>query len=434
MRLGPLIIAACCVLVARGVCAQGFVNPVVGPVNTGFGGAGTAAPLDAAGALHWNPATISGLPSSEILVSGALVTYHTQLGGSVPADAFGPGLPGTDLTGTVRSRPGTEVQPAVALVYQPNYSRWTYGLGVFQIGGYQTNFPAAAGHPLLSTSGYGLGNVFSRLTFLQIAPTASLQVTDHLAVGFAPTMTIAELGMSPALFAAPDDANGDNRAHYPDASHSPSRYGLGFQLGAYWTPDGPWSFGASFKSKQWIEEFTFLSVDENGDPRSLYQSIEYPMLISVGMAYRFSDRLLVASDSRFVNFRDTSFFGEEARYQPDGSLLGLGWSDVFTTSVGCQYVLTDSLLVRSGYIFGQSPISAEKTSANIQAGPFWNHAITMGATAHLADNVSLSVAYLKTFDHTSTGTLDTPVGPVVGSVVALATRTDMLTTGVSVQY
>jgi long-chain fatty acid transport protein len=31
-------------------------------------GASTAAPIDAAGALYWNPASISGLQSSEALV------------------------------------------------------------------------------------------------------------------------------------------------------------------------------------------------------------------------------------------------------------------------------------------------------------------------------------------------------------------------------
>ena len=46
--------------------AQGFVLAGAGPVNRSMGGASTAAPLDATGALFWNPATLSGLPSSEL--------------------------------------------------------------------------------------------------------------------------------------------------------------------------------------------------------------------------------------------------------------------------------------------------------------------------------------------------------------------------------
>ena len=46
--------------------AQGLVLTSVGPVNRSMGGASAAAPLDASGALYWNPATLSGLPSSEL--------------------------------------------------------------------------------------------------------------------------------------------------------------------------------------------------------------------------------------------------------------------------------------------------------------------------------------------------------------------------------
>ena len=39
----------------------GFILTGVGPVNRSMGGASTAAPIDATGALYWNPASISGL-------------------------------------------------------------------------------------------------------------------------------------------------------------------------------------------------------------------------------------------------------------------------------------------------------------------------------------------------------------------------------------
>ncbi|MCA9228521.1 MAG: hypothetical protein KDA47_23050, partial [Planctomycetales bacterium] len=46
--------------------AQGIAVQGVGPVNRSMAGASTAAPIDAAGAIHWNPATISGLPHNEV--------------------------------------------------------------------------------------------------------------------------------------------------------------------------------------------------------------------------------------------------------------------------------------------------------------------------------------------------------------------------------
>lgn len=53
--------------------AQGIFLPSVGPVNQSMGGAATACPIDSAGAINWNPATISGLKCSEISFGLGLV-------------------------------------------------------------------------------------------------------------------------------------------------------------------------------------------------------------------------------------------------------------------------------------------------------------------------------------------------------------------------
>ena len=42
---------------AQVMAQSGHVLDAVGPVNQSMGGAGTAMPLDAMGALHWNPAS-----------------------------------------------------------------------------------------------------------------------------------------------------------------------------------------------------------------------------------------------------------------------------------------------------------------------------------------------------------------------------------------
>ena len=59
--------------------------------------------------------------------------------------------------------------------------------------------------------------------------------------------------------------------------------GGGFQLGLYWQPEGDWSFGASFKSTQWFERYTFNSVNPlTGKPVSPKLGIDFPMTVSAG--------------------------------------------------------------------------------------------------------------------------------------------------------
>src|SRR5262249_7187361 len=82
--------------------AQGFVLAGAGPVNRSMGGASTAAPLDATGALFWNPATISGLPSSELDFALELLYPRSTVSSAISGDALGPGLPPGLAAGTTR--------------------------------------------------------------------------------------------------------------------------------------------------------------------------------------------------------------------------------------------------------------------------------------------------------------------------------------------
>src|SRR5271170_3614575 len=96
-----LFALALCVAPAR---AQiGVLLTGAGPVNRSMGGASTAAPLDASGALYWNPATISGLKGSEVGFGLEFLYPHAQLSSSVPANSFGPGIPSTGLAGSDHS-------------------------------------------------------------------------------------------------------------------------------------------------------------------------------------------------------------------------------------------------------------------------------------------------------------------------------------------
>ncbi|MDA1052767.1 MAG: hypothetical protein O3C40_20120, partial [Planctomycetota bacterium] len=60
-----LLFVAVLASLASSAFGQGVFLTGVGAVNRSMGGAATAAPIDAMGALHWNPATISGLQSRQ---------------------------------------------------------------------------------------------------------------------------------------------------------------------------------------------------------------------------------------------------------------------------------------------------------------------------------------------------------------------------------
>ena len=132
-----LLVAWVLTIAATPAAAQfGPMLSGAGPINRSMGGASTAAPLSASGALFWNPATLSGLESSQLDVGAELLFPHTSLSSSVPANTFGPGVPPVDLSGTTGNEDALFAMPTIALAYRPEESPFTYGLGVFAAAGF----------------------------------------------------------------------------------------------------------------------------------------------------------------------------------------------------------------------------------------------------------------------------------------------------------
>ena len=167
----------------------------VGPINRSMGGAATAAPLDTLGALYWNPATITALPNSTDF-GLELLLPHSSLGSSVKAGALGPGVPPINLLGNTQSSAGVFPLPAFGVVYRPQDSMLTYGLGVLSVGGFSTNFPGSTTNPVLTPpppNGLGLGPIFTQYQLMQVIPTVSMQVTEALSLGFSPIVDLESL-------------------------------------------------------------------------------------------------------------------------------------------------------------------------------------------------------------------------------------------------
>lgn len=200
-RVLIITIAAISSLAADRLSAQiGHVIDAVGPINQSMGGAGTALPLDSMGALHWNPASITGL-SSELGFGFAAFAPQTELSSRLEAGAFGPGIPATAMEGTTSSDTDISPIPSLGFVCSPEGSDWSYGLGGFAIGGFGVDFPASTTNPILTpqpaNGGFGFGSIFSQFQLMQFAPTVAYRWSDRVSLGFAPTINWSTLAISP---------------------------------------------------------------------------------------------------------------------------------------------------------------------------------------------------------------------------------------------
>lgn len=415
----------------------GVIFTGAGAVNRSMSGASTAAPLDGAGAMYWNPATISGLPSSSIDFGVELLWPQTRLGSSLPANAFGAGVPAIGLAGSDRGDNGVFALPTMALVYRPDGSEFTYGLGVFAVGGFGTNYPASNVNPLAGQvnpiltpqppNGFGVGALYASLSVIELVPTVSVQITDRLAIGGGPTVTAANLALDPLLLVAPN-ANG-----YPPGTHTRNSWGGGFQIGAYYNVNCDWNVGISLKSTQWLEGFHYQSIAANGTPRNLYYRFDIPLIASIGVGYTGIERWTLAADFRYVDYGNTEGFKQQG-FGPNGEVRGLGWRSVFAMALGAQYQMSDTLSLRIGYSYNQNPIRSDVQSFNIFSPTILEHSITCGASYNVTDAFSLSLGYIHCFQNSTEGPIVTPAGAIAGSSVRSTTSADAIMIGATVKF
>lgn len=418
------------------VAAQlGPILSGAGPINQSMGGAATAAPLSASGALLWNPATLAGLDRSELDVGAELLFPQTSLSSSVPANTFGPGVPPLDLSGTTRNEDAVFALPTISLAYRPDQSPLTYGLGVFGIAGFGLDYAGSPSNPVLTApppNGVGFGPIYSQYQVLQIAPALVYEVNDHFSVSVSPLLNIGQLQLDPAVFAAPDDANADGLFTYPRGTHSRTAWGAGFSLGAYYTA-GDWGFGANYRSPQWFDSFSFNTTNELGQPRTVEFNLDLPAIVSIGTSYKGIDRWLLAADLRYLDFKNADGLGDSG-FAANGALRGIGFESIFAIALGAQYQMTDALALRAGYSWNENPIPDSQTAANVASPLIIEHILSAGASYQVTDDLTLSLAYSHAFENSVTGPIVLPMGAIPGTSITSTAAVDMLFVGATVKF
>jgi long-chain fatty acid transport protein len=175
--------------------------------------------------------------------------------------------------------------------------------------------------------------------------------------------------------------------------------------------------GFSYTSEQWYETWISHARNELGLPRTLRLDVTLPPIYSWGIAYRPTERLQLAVDLRYFDYKTTDLFGQRV---VDG---GLGWRSVFAVATGARYQLTDRLAMSAGYIYNDNPIPTTGTLFNVQSPAIIQHTIAVGTTFNITEAMSTSLGYAYGFRNTITG----PVREARGVGVSLDSEVHMLT-------
>jgi long-chain fatty acid transport protein len=249
-------------------------------------------------------------------------------------------------------------------------------------------------------------------------------VTDRLVVGVGPTVDLTLQSFDPAFFAPPNDANGDGVGTFPSATHYRPFWGGGFRAGLVYSLTDTLDVGFGYTSPQWLETWKFYARDELGNPQTLFLKASLPAIYSWGVSYRPMERLILSTDLRYFDYKNTDLFGTAIR---DG---GLGWRSVFAVAVGGRYWLTERLAVQAGYQYNTDPVPSPGTLFNIQAPAITQNLIAFGATAVLTESLALSLGYSYAFENSVTGT----VREVPGANIRLSAAAHTLLFNLQVKF
>jgi long-chain fatty acid transport protein len=389
---------------ASNASAQALVLPFAGGQSTGFGGATTAAPLDAGSALQWNPAAISGVKQSEVLLGGAVLFPEIYLSSQIRNP-----LNGRINSGFTRSDSGAPLTSTAAFVYKIEDSPITVGMGMGIVAAGGVNFPGDATNPILAPTGplrqFQFGPIAATSTFIQITPTVSYQVTEKLALGVGPVVNMGLMSLSPAYFGGVDNTlgngtiRGDGLLSFPAATNTQPSWGGGFRAGAYYHATENLDVGFGYTSKQWFDTFRFNSNRQDGTALPLTLDVNLPAIYSLGFAYKGIEKWLFSVDVRYLDYADTATFGTP------NDQGGMGWKSIYAVALGAQYQASERFAVRAGYIYNQNPISSDETLFNMQAPLINQHTVTAGFTYQVTESISTSLAYACALPSTLQGTV-----------------------------
>ena len=396
------------------VQAQGILLRGIGAVNDSMAGTAIATPLDAAGAIYANPASIAGLKECQIGFDLGVIIPHSTVTSDIPGNPL-------FFPGTADSEAGQIPAPTMSMVYRNcPHSRLTYGLAIAGVGGAAALYPSS-GSPLNNPILKGEARA-SNVQIFEILPTVSYKVTDRLALGFSPVIGLASLQINPMPFGLPVATPMQNYG---------TRYtwGGGFNIGVYYDFQNNWKAGFTFKSPVWTDSMQFTGTQPGGRAMDTELAIDLPMILGWGVSYSGIRDTIIGVDIRYMDYGHTKGF----RDIMDGNdvVIGLGWDSVTAVSVGVERKVFERLRVRAGYCYNTNPIPSESQYANVASPLFMQHVLGLGCTVTLPKSIDAHLAWTHAFQNEKTGTFESLYGQ---GVVTNTSFADTLLAGVTKRF
>jgi long-chain fatty acid transport protein len=146
-------------------------------------------------------------------------------------------------------------------------------------------------------------------------------------------------------------------------------------------------------------------------------NFDVPENYGVGIALQATSALLLAADAQRIEFAGVTSLGARADcFLATSCLLGAGdgpgsgWRSTTVYKLGLAYRASSALTLRGGFATLRQPIPEDQTLLNVFAPAVSERHLTLGATWRAAEQLELTLAYMRAFENTVYGRGSVPAG------------------------
>ena len=367
VRINRLVLGLALTGCATLAHAAGFALIEQNASGLGNAYAGQAASAQDASTIFFNPAGMTLLPDSQLVLAGSLIKPQAEFTGTVSPAIVGGGDGGDagDLAFVPNAYFAYRVSPDIHV-----------GVGLNAPFGLKTEYD--------STWKGRTQAIKSELKTINLNPAIAWQASESLSLGAGLSIQYTEATLS-------NSANGAGIA-----TVSGDDYGWGFNLGLLWQPSDATRVGLAYRSEvdyalKGDVEFSVASV-ANGP---ITADTTLPDSASLSLFHALTPKWDLLADVTWTGWSD---FKELRIVRNSGVTLGLtpeNWSDSYRYSLGMNYHLNDKLTLRGGAAYDETPVSDSYRTARIpDEDRTW---LAFGAQYRLSDKSVLDFGYAHLF-------------------------------------
>lgn len=302
------------------VChAGGFALNEYSARGTAMGGA-VIALADDASAVAYNPAGITQLTGDSMMFGmTAIAPVANVKSGNGP---------------TTTTQANIYTPPHAYWVHQINDKAW-FGMGLFTRFGVGTQY---------GVDWAGRSNIYrAELSSYSLAPNLAVKLTDNLSVAIGPEILYSSADL--------------RRSPYPttDMRMDVSGVSVGAQAAVHYKFNDEWSAGFVYHTSQRAHDEGHLHTTNMWRNQALTISMDLPASYSLGLAYKPNEKWKFEADAVFTQWQDYKDMRYDFEY--NGTTISPKyWRNVWRFQLGTEYMATDWLALRAGFVWDQDPI------------------------------------------------------------------------------